>query len=1548
MLFQQKLCLIVWNLEQAYNKQNKNKQTRSYFQLNCQKQTLYIAEISQSYFLRKQFESQNNQIDCVQTNSLSYYQIQNSIESLFIKDILANLQEMQQIKSQIKQVESAREFVYCANLQNILTLHNQGVNKNIYQGVIVLFVVLIFDLLNLSINYSSFGKSLLLILIFKLSLLVAFLMAWNSKSYQKLNLNTKKVILFIYSIILMVIFAEEIILKENSQNQKNIIIIGLIQIFIIIIIFWQLYQDNNLVIVIICLTAAYFLARLFYYDTQNPVEIVFGILQFLSLVAYISFRMHNQILLNQIKAEGCNYISTQRFLQNNMDVNQSQIQRSKIKNEQNCDIFNDTLNIHPSQINLKQQKQYSNNQSHIQNQLDQSGMNSHQKDKGFSFSFDLQGREPQTPLQQQLVQENQANSQIHKYQLNGSYQYEKESELALKSTSNNSQKQNIRPTIRDQSNSVQKANSESQQKLNGYGEFSINNFQSNEQIQQGQKQQFKSQIACQASIQASPVFNMSQGGQNQYGSQQQLESSKNISLAHLETVYTKKNHTGKSMNSETVNLVNFYNMFFNILPQGIAIIPLSNFPESLEGCQINQTLSSLLECDNKEVCIQMLTELKNSKLEEQLAQINSNVNVPNLGSSGSYMHQEFAAFKSDSIVSSTSINNQQQQEPLKTKKTNQLLSTHSLKEDAHNILLDNINLEEASENYINEKTRRITFVIDYNGLKRNKNISSHSEIVQNQRKFSLNESRSNRFYSNVNQEDSKGNQNGDNQSVKGLPLLKPSNYQVQVNSSTKMSVKLEIEHIKKQIQNLKFFDSYEMIGVHVRMVSKCQLNSQKTKYFEIIFIPCIVKSEITVVLVVKDITHFNEIEVLKMVNENKSQMLSQVAHEIRTPLNCVISMIEITKDLAEQSVCENFLAPALTSARLLNNLIQDLLDMAQVKAGCFQLKSTKFNIRNLLEEVKQLMKVQVQSSNIQMEISISDQVPTFIYSDPFRIRQILINLIGNALKFTQKGFITVVAERYTYQNIDTIVRISVKDTGIGIKPKQKQKLFQAFGKLDDDNQEYLNPKGVGLGLMISNELAKKLSNPIFTNQGLEVESVYGQGSQFSFFIIDNVQLQASVLQVSQKQIQIYDAKTERTIGIKKKVDQSSLHRIDEEDREVKSQNEIFLENSGIHLSKQNNPSIQNYQMSNTLQAISNNSNQWNQSTSIIYAQNHDQNQKQLNSSLNNQLTHDINHQQNNMKKGSSLNPAQEPNKVVHSHNSFDHNIEDEESRINPINSQQYNKQDESNLAPHFNDNKLINKSFTPQPHNSNMSTNDYNYDAVDYDSQYQKQQNNSQFSNKLQNQVSQQKINIQSLIPHSGPSLQSPNINSVQTKRMSIHKQFFIKQYEELENQFGSVVNPLETKEFGSVISSQLEEQQATNSKTEKIVCQCKKILIVDDNTFNVYALQQLIKTLKQVECDTSLSGELAIELIKQKLTKNCCQSYKIIFMDIDMPQQSGLETTRIIRQNFLSSKETMIIGCSGYSNSQEYQNCIEAGMNDYLSKPIDKNLLKDMLENFL
>lgn len=105
------------------------------------------------------------------------------------------------------------------------------------------------------------------------------------------------------------------------------------------------------------------------------------------------------------------------------------------------------------------------------------------------------------------------------------------------------------------------------------------------------------------------------------------------------------------------------------------------------------------------------------------------------------------------------------------------------------------------------------------------------------------------------------------------------------------------------------------------MVSKCKLENDVVKYFEIIFVPCVIKSEIAVVLVVKDITHFNEIEVLKNVNENKSQMLSQVAHEIRTPLNCVIGMLEISKELAGVEITEAYLSPALTSARLLNNLI---------------------------------------------------------------------------------------------------------------------------------------------------------------------------------------------------------------------------------------------------------------------------------------------------------------------------------------------------------------------------------------------------------------------------------------------------------------------------------------------------------------------------------------------------------------------------------------------------------------------------------------------------
>ncbi|EGR27546.1 hypothetical protein IMG5_194090 [Ichthyophthirius multifiliis] len=299
-------------------------------------------------------------------------------------------------------------------------------------------------------------------------------------------------------------------------------------------------------------------------------------------------------------------------------------------------------------------------------------------------------------------------------------------------------------------------------------------------------------------------------------------------------------------------------------------------------------------------------------------------------------------------------------------------------------------------------------------------------------------------------------------------------------------------------------------------------------------------------------------------------------------------------------------------------------------------------------------------------MEFDDNLPRFICSDALRIRQIIINLIGNAIKFTKQGQILTHVSIYENKNENehnNMIQIKVKDTGIGIDQTQQSNLFKAFSKLDD--QENLNPLGVGLGLMISNELAKKLSEPYFQNTGLQISSQQNQGTEFKFLIMNHSQ------------------------------------------------------------------------------------------------------------------TFNINESQN---------------------------------------------------------------------------------------------RKNTQF----------QQLDI-------------------------------------------------------------INEEIIKNTN-----CQCKKILIVDDTKFNIIALQSYLQMIFNISSEAADSYEQCFEKLQNNFCNlQNCVGFKIIFMDICMPEVDGIEITKRIRKNS-KYQNIIIVGCSGYSpESQEYQNCQEAGMNDYLYKPIDKQQLKYLIQKY-
>mmetsp|Transcript_17334 Transcript_17334/g.15250 ORF Transcript_17334/g.15250 Transcript_17334/m.15250 type:complete len:174 (+) Transcript_17334:805-1326(+) len=169
-------------------------------------------------------------------------------------------------------------------------------------------------------------------------------------------------------------------------------------------------------------------------------------------------------------------------------------------------------------------------------------------------------------------------------------------------------------------------------------------------------------------------------------------------------------------------------------------------------------------------------------------------------------------------------------------------------------------------------------------------------------------------------------------------------------------------------------------------------------------------------------------------------------------------------------------------------LVNSLLDLQQIKANKFKLQLSAVNIFDLLEEVKALFEYQCSKKNIQLDLNIDPDIPIMVVNDKNRLIQILINLVGNAEKFTTKGSITIGAERYEPDKI----KLFVQDTGTGIKQEDKKRLFSVFGKLEET--ESINKQGIGLGLTI----CKHILEQIHPHNKIDVDSTYGKGTTFSF------------------------------------------------------------------------------------------------------------------------------------------------------------------------------------------------------------------------------------------------------------------------------------------------------------------------------------------------------------------------------------------------------------------------------------------------------------------
>ena len=231
-------------------------------------------------------------------------------------------------------------------------------------------------------------------------------------------------------------------------------------------------------------------------------------------------------------------------------------------------------------------------------------------------------------------------------------------------------------------------------------------------------------------------------------------------------------------------------------------------------------------------------------------------------------------------------------------------------------------------------------------------------------------------------------------------------------------------------------------------------------------------------------------------NKAKDDFLANMSHEIRTPLNGILGMDEmIIRDTKDERV-KRYALDIKSAGNTLLSLINDILDLSKIQAGEFEIIPIDYDLASVINDIINITRGKALQKDLDYSITVSEDIPSGLYGDEIRIRQVMLNIINNAIKYTIKGGIdiNISAQNIGEESITLVVR--VKDTGIGIKEEDKDKLFKSFQRLDGEKNYKV--EGTGLGLHITYRLVELMHGHI------EVDSTYGVGSTFTIFVPQQV------------------------------------------------------------------------------------------------------------------------------------------------------------------------------------------------------------------------------------------------------------------------------------------------------------------------------------------------------------------------------------------------------------------------------------------------------------
>lgn len=274
--------------------------------------------------------------------------------------------------------------------------------------------------------------------------------------------------------------------------------------------------------------------------------------------------------------------------------------------------------------------------------------------------------------------------------------------------------------------------------------------------------------------------------------------------------------------------------------------------------------------------------------------------------------------------------------------------------------------------------------------------------------------------------------------------------------------------------------------------------------------------------VVRDVTescnHAAELqkqtEIARRANQAKSDFLAKMSHEIRTPINAVLGMNEmILRESGEEEI-RRYAVDVQNSANALLGIINDILDISKIESGKMEIIPEQYELDSLLNDLISMIYVKAKAKNLELEVEVDETLPNGLKGDDIRIRQVLVNLLNNAVKYTEKGRVSLHVKG-TQEGESLLLHFAIEDTGIGIREEDLPRLFAKFERIEESKNRSI--EGTGLGMNIVFELLKMMGTE------LKVSSIYGQGSVFSFDLRQEIYDREPIGNLAQRSRELHNA-----------------------------------------------------------------------------------------------------------------------------------------------------------------------------------------------------------------------------------------------------------------------------------------------------------------------------------------------------------------------------------------------------------------------------------------